>query len=78
MDSRPAQKKFAEELGLQFMLLSDFQREVSKLYGVLNEERGFSRRTTFVIDKEGIIQRIDSGRDAVDIAGAKDACAQLK
>lgn len=77
VDSVPAQKKFAEELGVTFPLLSDFQREVSRLYGVLNEERGFAQRTTFVIDKEGIIRRIDAGRDALDITGVKQTCGQL-
>lgn len=50
---------------------------MSRSYGVLNEERGIARRTTFLIDKEGIIRRIDSGRDAIDISGIKDACAQF-
>ncbi len=78
VDARPSQKKFAEEMGVEFTMLSDFKREVSSLYGVLDEERGTSRRTTFVIDKEGIIRHIDSGRDAIDIAGVKAACAQLQ
>lgn len=59
-------------------MLSDFAREVSRTYGVLDEERGVSRRTTFLIDKAGVIQRIDSGRDAIDIAGIKQACGQLQ
>ncbi len=78
MDARPTQKKFAEEVGAEFTLLSDWEKEVSRRYGVLNEERGIARRTTFLIDKEGIIRRIDSGSDAIDIAGLKDACAQLQ
>ncbi len=78
VDARPSQKKFAEEMGVEFTMLSDFKREVSSLYGVLDEERGTSRRTTFVIDKGGIIRHIDSGRDAIDIAGVKAACAQLQ
>ena len=58
-------------------MLSDFNKGVSRSYGVLDEDRGVARRTTFVIDKEGIIQRIDSGRDAIDIAGVKQTCGQL-
>ena len=69
---------YAEQLGVDFPLLSDFHRQVSRLYGVLNEERNFSFRVTFVIDKEGIIRRIDSGRDALDITGVKETCAQFK
>ncbi len=78
MDARPTQKKFAEEVGAQFKLLSDWDKDVSRLYGVLNEERGIAGRNTFLIDKQGIIRRIDSGSDAIDIAGLKDACAQLQ
>ncbi len=58
--------------------LSDFEKSLSRLYGVLDEERGMARRTTFVIDKAGIIRHIDSGRDAIDIAGVKAACGQLQ
>ena len=51
---------------------------MSQLYGVLDEERGLSKRTTFVVDKQGVIRRIDSGRDAIDITGAKSSCAGLQ
>ena len=78
VDARPTQKKFAEEVGAQFTLLSDWEKDVSRLYGVLNEERGIARRTTFLMDKEGIIRRIDSGSEAIDIAGLKETCAQLQ
>lgn len=78
MDAQPSQKKFAQELGLEYRLLSDFpDKQVSREYGVLSE-RGFSRRTTFVIDKTGTIRHIDSGRNALDIAGVKSTCSQLK
>ena len=78
VDARPTQKKFAEEMGVAFTMLSDFGKSLSRLYGVLDEERGMARRTTFVIDKAGIIRHIDSGRDAIDIAGVKEACGQLQ
>ncbi len=78
MDARPSQKKFAEEMGVEFTMLSDFGKSLSRLYGVLDEERGTARRTTFVIDKAGIIRHIDSGRDAIDIAGVKAACGELQ
>ncbi len=78
MDARPTQKKFAEEMGVEFTMLSDFGKSLSRLYGVLDEERGMARRTTFVIDRTGIIRHIDSGGDAIDIAGVKAACGQLQ
>ncbi len=77
VDARPSQKKFAEELGVQYRFLADWpDKEISRRYGVLSE-RGFSRRTTFLIDKQGTIRRIDSGRDAMDLTGIKGACADL-
>ena len=78
VDAWPTQKKFAEETQAQFTLLSDFAKEVSHMYGVLDEKAGVAWRVTFVIDMEGTIRRIDSGSDAIDIAGLKETCAQLQ
>ncbi len=55
IDSKYAHKEFAIKLGLNFPLLSDFNREVCKLYGTLRKE-GFSERAYFVIDKHGIVR----------------------
>jgi len=61
VDSLYTLKKFKEEQGLNFPLLSDFNKEVSQLYGALYETfgfgmRGVSKRAAFLIDTEGIIQ----------------------
>ena len=44
---------------LNFPLLSDFNKEVSSAYGVLYDEfigfKGVSKRSAFVVDKEGKI-----------------------
>ena len=77
VDAWPTQRKFAEETGAQFTLLSDFMKEVSHMYGVLDEKAGVAWRVTFVTDKEGTIQRIDSGQDALDLTGVKEVCQQL-
>ena len=78
-DNVPSQRKFAEDLGVKFPMLSDFlKRDVSTQYGVLNEARGVSNRTTFVVDKEGVIQHVEEGRSAVDVMGAANACSRLK
>jgi len=37
-------------------LLSDFRRDVSRAYGVLNEEKFYSNRAYFLIDKSGRVQ----------------------
>lgn len=41
---------------INYPLLSDRTQEVSKKYGILNEEEGFAYRSTFIIDPEGTIQ----------------------
>ena len=56
VDSIPANREFAKQIGVTFPILSDFKRTVVKDYGVFNEEQGFGNRATFVIDKEGIIR----------------------
>lgn len=77
-DNVPSQRKFSEELGVKFAMLSDFRdREMSRTYGVLLEDRGIASRTTFVVDKEGIIQHVEKGSDAVDVSGAMEACSRL-
>ena len=75
VDSFAANKRFAEDLGVTFPLLSDFKRTVSKDYGILDEERGFATRATFVIDKEGIIRHVEQGGSAIDPTGAYQACS---
>ena len=78
MDAAPSNKRFAEDLGLTFPLLSDFKRTVSTQYGILNEERSIAMRTTYVLDKDGIVRYIQQGSDAIDPSGAKLECSRLK
>jgi peroxiredoxin len=78
VDSSPANKAFAEQIGVHFPLLSDFQRKVSVEYGILNEQYGFANRTTFVVDKEGIIQHIEKDAAAIDPTGAHAVCSLLE
>jgi peroxiredoxin (alkyl hydroperoxide reductase subunit C) len=75
VDSVPANREFGKQNGITFPLLSDFaKRSVVKAYGIFNEDAGFGNRATFVIDKEGIIQHIKEGNEAVDPSSAIDAC----
>jgi peroxiredoxin (alkyl hydroperoxide reductase subunit C) len=78
VDSPFANKKFAEELGVSFPLLSDLKREVVQKYGVYNDQFGAANRTTFVVDKQGVIRHIEEGRTAIDPTGAIQACVRLK
>ena len=63
LDSPESHRDFAAKYGLPFPLLSDEQAEVSKRYGVyVRKERDGKEfwgidRTTFVIDREGVVRK---------------------
>jgi len=77
VDSFAANKRFAEDIGVTFPLLSDFKRQTVKDYGIFDEAAGYGTRATFVIDKEGIIRSVEQGRSAIDPTGAYQACSAL-
>ena len=52
-DVRETQKSFSEKYKLNFRVLSDSKKEVSKLYGV--DTYFFPKRVTFLIDENGIV-----------------------
>lgn len=58
VDSQFSHKAWVQNgLGqLAYPLLADFQKEVSRKYGALLEEKGFATRATFIIDPNGILQ----------------------
>ncbi len=58
VDSKEAIKKFIDKYDLNFPLLSDESKEVSKEYGVYSKLGRFDHRITFVIDKKGNIAKI--------------------
>ncbi|MEB3861549.1 MAG: peroxiredoxin [Desulfurococcales archaeon] len=54
-------RKFAEKYGFKFPLLSDEKGEIAEKYGVLETRKSgaiAAKRTTFIIDKNGVIRRI--------------------
>ena len=57
-DSIHTLRVFGEQEGLEYPLLSDFwpHGEVSRAYGVFDEDKGCAVRGTFVIDKEGVVR----------------------
>jgi peroxiredoxin len=59
VDSPFAQEVMSEKEGLNFPLLSDFNKNVSQDYGILYEDfigfKGVSKRSAFVVSKEGKI-----------------------
>jgi peroxiredoxin len=74
MDDLETQKRFAESLASPFPLLADPSGKVAKAYGVHGGE--YAKRVTFVIGKDGKILEVISGRDAIDPAGALNACSR--
>ena len=77
VDSSPLNQAYAEQIGVTFPLLSDFNWTVTKEYGILNSEHGLANRTTFVVNKQGIITHIDKDREALDPTGAHHACSLM-
>lgn len=73
VDSVESHKKFRDQEKLNFPLLSDSDRKVSKLYEAYLAEPDLSSRTTFIIDKRGIIRKIDrkvnAGNHGKDLEG---------
>ena len=64
--------KFKEEQSLNMPLLSDFNKEVSANYGSLYDTfilgmRGVSKRSAFVVDKDGILQYAEVLENAGEI-----------
>jgi peroxiredoxin len=56
VDSTYSLKEYKVKHGMQIDLLSDFKREVSRLYGVLLEDRFYSNRAYFLLDREGVVR----------------------
>ena len=80
-DAMYSQKAFAEAEGYKFSLLADFwpHGQVSKAYGVFNEDRGLAIRGTFIVDKEGMLrwQVVNGPGDARVAADYKAALATI-
>ena len=77
VDSPWANVAFAEKLGAQFPILSDAKRDISRAYGVFDEQNVLARRTTFVMDREGIVQQVFMAQEALDPTHALEVCALL-
>ena len=79
-DSIHTLRVFAEQEGLEYPLLSDFwpHGNVSRAYGVFDEDKGCAVRGTFVIDKEGVVRwtvvnGLPDARDLNDYVKALDS-----
>lgn len=76
-DKQEDNAKFAKEVAATFPILSDPTFKTTKDYGIFNEKWQLANRVTFVVDKEGIIRHIESGKEAVDPTGAITMCGTL-
>ena len=77
-------KAFHDQQGYNFPLLSDFNKETIRNYGVFNEDmiglKGIAKRAVFVIDKEGVVrhrQVLDDARHEPDYEAVFKALASM-
>ncbi len=64
--------KYKEEQGYNFPLLSDFNKETSIAYDTIYQDwilemKGVSKRSAFIIDKEGVVQYAEVLEKAGDL-----------
>jgi len=73
IDTIDSQKKFVEEYKIPYFHLSDPTKETCKKYAGLNIA-GMAKRTTFILDKQGVIKKIlrdiDVERHGIDISNS--------
>jgi peroxiredoxin len=78
VDSTWSNRAFREQLGVEFPILSDWKRDAARQYGLLDENSGVARRATFVVDKAGVVRKVDVGREALDPSGVVGMCKTLE
>lgn len=84
VDTFFALKAFADQQHLTFPLLSDFNKQVIRDYGVFNEDmiglKGIAKRAVFVLDKNGVVRHrevLDDARHEPDYEKVYTAVAAL-
>jgi len=75
---------FKKDQNLNFPLLSDFNKDVIRAYGAFNEDmiglKGIAKRSTFVIDGDGIVRHaevLDDARNEPNYDKVFDTLAKL-
>jgi peroxiredoxin (alkyl hydroperoxide reductase subunit C) len=79
-DSPFCHAEFVKARGVRFPQLSDVHRSAITAYGVLDEERNVAYRSTFVVDREGVLrwgqagdrQMIRDGREVLRVLDVID------
>jgi alkyl hydroperoxide reductase subunit AhpC len=82
-DSTFCHTAFHEARKLSFPLLSDVHRQVIRAYNVLDEERNVAWRSTFIVDRDGILRWGQAGdrqmvRDGAEILRVLDVIASVR
>src|SRR5438874_13354444 len=84
VDTFFALKAFHDSQQLTFPLLSDFNKQVIRDYGVFNEDmvglKGIAKRAVFVLDKDGVVRHrevLDDARNEPDYDKAFEVLAAL-
>jgi peroxiredoxin len=85
VDSVFTLNKYKEDQQYNFPLLSDFNKEVSALYGALYTEwildmKGVSKRAAFIVDKDGMIayaEVLESAGEMPDFAAINEKIGSL-
>jgi alkyl hydroperoxide reductase subunit AhpC len=82
-DSPFSHAAYAKAQGFPFALLSDIHRTVIRAYGVLDEARNVAWRSTFVVDRDGLLRWGQVGdrqmvRDGMEILRILDLLSQLR
>jgi peroxiredoxin len=79
-----ALKAWADQQQLSFPLLSDYNKEVIRQFGVVNPDmiglRDIAKRAVFVIDKKGVVRHaevLDDARNEPDYGKVTAALAQI-
>jgi len=77
-------KAFQDAQGFNFQLLSDFNKQAIRDYGVFNEDmvglKGIAKRAVFVIDKDGVVRYkeiLDDARNEPNYDAVFSALAAL-
>ncbi len=77
-------KAWADQQQLNFPLLSDFNKDVIRKYGVVNPDmiglKDISKRAVFVIDRSGVVRHrevLDDARNEPDYGRVKQALAAI-
>jgi peroxiredoxin len=79
-----AQKAWADQQNLNFPLLSDYNKDVIRKYGVVNADmiglKDIAKRAVFVIDRAGVVRHkevLDDARNEPDYDRVKQALGSL-